>query len=145
MTVAEFKIWYNSISNWWIDKFIMQTWDWYKGFRLGLHHFNKCKTAVVWLEICLKPSLWKWGFEFEFVNCGRASKPLVKENKNYQVNTLENKSIAKIFTIAQLKEFLDIHENTIIKTFTNRIKNLESKIKGEMKALQEPTEFQNET
>ena len=97
------------------------------------------------MEIWRFSSLWKRGFEIEFVNSGRVSKALVKENKNYQVNTLENKSIAKIFTIAQLKEFLDIHENTIIKTFTNRIKNLESKIKGEMKALQEPTEFQNET
>ena len=97
------------------------------------------------MEIWRFSSLWKRGFEIEFVNSGRVSKALVKENKNYQVNTLENKRIAKIFTIAQLKEFLDIHENTIIKTFTNRIKNLESKIKGEMKALQEPTEFQNET
>ena len=59
------------------------------------------------------------------------------------------------FTMAQLKELLDIHENTIIKIFTNRIKNLESKttsmqeeneqLKGEVKALQESTEFQNET
>ena len=133
----------------------MQPWDWYKGFRPGLHHFNKCKTAVVWLEICLKPSSWKRGFEFEFVNCGRASKPLVKENKNYQVNTLENKSIAKSVTITRLKELLDIHENTISKSFTNRIENLEPKtasiqeeympLKGEVKALQEPIEFQNET
>ena len=63
--------------------------------------------------------------------------------------------MAKSFTIAQLKELLDIHENTIIKIFTNRIENLESKItstqeenkqlKGEMKALQESIEFQNET
>ena len=55
--------------------------------------------------------------------------------------------MAKGFTMAQLKELLDIHENTIIKVFTNRIKNLESKItsmqeeikqlKGEVKALQE--------
>ena len=29
--------------------------------------------------------------------------------------------MAKIVTIAQLKELLDIHEITIIKTFTNRI------------------------
>ena len=46
--------------------------------------------------------------------------------------------------MARLKELLDIHENTIIKFFTNRIKNLESKIismqeekkqlKGEVKA-----------
>ena len=59
------------------------------------------------------------------------------------------------FTIAQLKELLDIHENTIIKIFTNRIENLKSKItsvpeehkqlKGEVKALQESVEFQNET
>ena len=51
------------------------------------------------------------------------------------------------FTMAQLKELLDVHENTIIKTFINRIENLESKIismqeknkqlKGEVKALQE--------
>ena len=35
--------------------------------------------------------------------------------------------MAKIVTIAQLKELLEIHENTInflIKTFTNRIENL---------------------
>ena len=67
--------------------------------------------------------------------------------------TKENKS----FTMAQLKELLDIHENTIIKIFTNRIENLESKItstqeenkqlKGKVKALQEQEsiEFQNET
>ena len=30
--------------------------------------------------------------------------------------------------MAQLKELLDIHENTVIKNFTNRIENLESKI-----------------
>ena len=63
--------------------------------------------------------------------------------------------MAKSFTMAQLKELLDIHENTIIKIFTNRIENLESKItsmqeenkqlKGEVKALQELIEFQNET
>ena len=63
--------------------------------------------------------------------------------------------MAKGFTMAQLKVLLDIHENTIIKIFTNRIKNLESKItsmqeenkqlKGEVKALQESIEFQNET
>ena len=56
--------------------------------------------------------------------------------------------------MAQLKELLDIHENTIIKIFTNRIENLESKItsmqeenkqlKGEVKALKESIEFQNE-
>ena len=63
--------------------------------------------------------------------------------------------MAKSFTMVQLKELLDIHENTIIKIFTNRIENLESKIismqeenkqlKGEVKALQESIEFQNET
>ena len=64
--------------------------------------------------------------------------------------------MVKSFTIAQLKELLDIHENTIIKIFTNRIKNLKSKVrsmqeenkqqlKGEMKALQESIESQNET
>ena len=59
--------------------------------------------------------------------------------------------------MAQLKKLLDIHENTIIKIFTNRIENLESKItstqeenkqlKGKVKALQEQEsiEFQNET
>ena len=62
--------------------------------------------------------------------------------------------MAKSFTIAQLKELLDIHENTIIKTFTNRIENLESKIaslqeeykplKDEVKALHEP-KFKNRT
>ena len=36
--------------------------------------------------------------------------------------------MAKSFIMAQLKELLDIHENTIIKIFTNRIENLESKI-----------------
>ena len=63
--------------------------------------------------------------------------------------------MAKSFTMAQPKELLDVHENTIVKVFTNRIKNLESKIismqkenkqlKGEVKALQESIEFQNET
>ena len=36
--------------------------------------------------------------------------------------------MAKSFTMAQLKEWLEIHENTIIKIFTNRVENLESKI-----------------
>ena len=63
--------------------------------------------------------------------------------------------MAKSFTMAQLKELLDIHKNTIIKIFTNRVENLESRItimqeenkqlKGEVKALQESIEFQNET
>ena len=64
--------------------------------------------------------------------------------------------MAKCFTMAQMKEQLDIHENTIIKNFTNRFKILESKIitnmqkenkdlKEEVKALQESIEFQNET
>ena len=57
--------------------------------------------------------------------------------------------------MAQLKELLDIHENIIIKIFTNRIENLESNIKSmqeenqqlkdKVKALQESIEFQNET
>ena len=38
--------------------------------------------------------------------------------------------MAKSFTMALLKELLDIHENTIIKIFTNRIENLESKIES---------------
>ena len=63
--------------------------------------------------------------------------------------------MAKGFTMAQLKELLDIHENSIIKIFRNRIENLASKItsmqqknkqlNGKVKALQEPIEFQNET
>ena len=63
--------------------------------------------------------------------------------------------MATSFTMAQLKELLDIHENNIIKIFINRIENLESKItsmqeknkqlKGEVKGLQESIEFQNET
>ena len=63
--------------------------------------------------------------------------------------------MSKSFAMAQLKELLNIHENTVIKIFTNRIENLESKItsiqeenkqlKGEVKALQESKEFQNET
>ena len=63
--------------------------------------------------------------------------------------------MATRFTMPQLKELLDIHENTIIKIFINRIENLESKItsmqeknkqlKGEVKGLQESIEFQNET
>ena len=63
--------------------------------------------------------------------------------------------MAKNFTMAQVKELLDIHENTVIKIFTNRIENLESKItsmqeknkqlKGEVKVLQVSIEFQNET
>ena len=63
--------------------------------------------------------------------------------------------MATSFTMPQLKELLDIHENTIIKIFINRIENLESKItsmqeknkqlKGEVKGLQESIEFQNET
>ena len=36
--------------------------------------------------------------------------------------------MAKSFTMAQLKELLDIDENTIMKIFANRIENLESKI-----------------
>ena len=63
--------------------------------------------------------------------------------------------MAKNFTMAQVKELLDIHENTVIKIFTNRIENLESKItsmqeknkqlKSEVKVLQVSIEFQNET
>ena len=63
--------------------------------------------------------------------------------------------MATRFTMPQLKELLDIHENTIIKIFINRIENLESKItsmqeknkqlKGKVKGLQESIEFQNET
>ena len=63
--------------------------------------------------------------------------------------------MAKLFTMAQLKELLDIHENTFITVFMNRIEKLESKItsmqeetkklKGEVKTLQESREFQNET
>ena len=56
----------------------------------------------------------------------------------------------KIFTMAQLKELLDIHEKTIIEAFANRIENLQSckenkQLKCEVKSLQESTEFQNET
>ena len=36
--------------------------------------------------------------------------------------------MAKSFAMAQLKELLDIDENTIMKIFANRIENLESKI-----------------
>ena len=36
--------------------------------------------------------------------------------------------MSKSFAMAQLKELLNIHENTVIKIFTNRIENLESKI-----------------
>ena len=36
--------------------------------------------------------------------------------------------MAKSFTMAQLRELLDIYENTIIKIFTNTIENLESKV-----------------
>ena len=78
----------------------------------------------------------------------------MKTKLQYKVNTLENKTMAK-FTMAQLKELLDIHENIIIKIFTNRIENLESNIKSmqeenqqlkdKVKALQESIEFQNET
>ena len=63
--------------------------------------------------------------------------------------------MVKSFTMAQLKKLLDIHENTIIKIFINKIENLESKItsmqeenkqlKDEVKALQESIEFQNDT
>ena len=63
--------------------------------------------------------------------------------------------MVKSFTMVQLKELLDIHENAIIKIFTNRIEKLESKItsrqkenkqlKGEMKALPVSIECQNET
>ena len=63
--------------------------------------------------------------------------------------------MTKSFTVAQLKELLDIHENSIINIFTNRIENLELKItsmqkeskqlKRERKALQASIEFQNET
>ena len=48
--------------------------------------------------------------------------------------------------MAQLIELLDIHENTIIKIFTNRIENMESKqLKDEIIPLQESVEFRNET
>ena len=54
--------------------------------------------------------------------------------------------MAKSFTMAQLIELLDIHENTIIKIFTNRIENMESKqLKDEIIPLQESVEFRNET
>ena len=63
--------------------------------------------------------------------------------------------MAKGFSMAQVKELLDMHENTIIEIFTNRIENSEPKItsiqeeykrlKGEVKAVQESIEFQNET
>ena len=63
--------------------------------------------------------------------------------------------MAKRFSMAQLKELLDIHQSTFTKVFTNRIENLESKItsmqeenkqlNGEVKALQESKEFQNKT
>ena len=36
--------------------------------------------------------------------------------------------MAKSFTMSQPKKLLDIPENTVIKIFTNRIENLESKI-----------------
>ena len=94
-------------------------------------------------------------FDFDFVNGGRVSEALVKENKNYQVNILQNKTMAKTFTMVQLKELLDIHENIIIKIFTNRVENLEPKItsmqeenkqlKSEVETLQVSIEFQNET
>ena len=35
--------------------------------------------------------------------------------------------MTKSFTVAQLKELLDIHENSSINIFTNTIENLESK------------------
>lgn len=69
----------------------------------------------------------------------------------------QNKTTTKSSTMAQLQELLDINDSwtSIIKTFTNRIENLEPKtasiqeeympLKGEVKALQEPIEFQNET
>ena len=57
------------------------------------------------------------------------------------------------FTLVQMKELLDVY--TIIKIFTDRIENLESKITnmpkvikyltGELKALEESIKFQNET
>ena len=63
--------------------------------------------------------------------------------------------MAKRFTIAQVKELMDIHENTINKTFTCRPENMDSKIKNmqeennqlkhEVEALEESKEFQNET
>ena len=34
--------------------------------------------------------------------------------------------MARIFTMAQLKELFDIHEKTIIKAFANRIENLQT-------------------
>ena len=53
------------------------------------------------------------------------SETLVREKRNYYVNTLQNKIMAKSVTMVQLKELLDIHENTIIKIFTSRTENLE--------------------
>lgn len=38
--------------------------------------------------------------------------------------------MAKNFTMTQLKQLLNIHENIIIKICTNRFENLESKITG---------------
>ena len=67
--------------------------------------------------------------------------------------------MAKNFTMTQLKQLLNIHENIIIKICTNRFEKLELKITGiqeennEMKrevkewrteALQESTKFQDE-
>ena len=59
--------------------------------------------------------------------------------------------MAKSFTTSQLKELLVIIEDTVIKVFSNRIQNLESKIanmqegnkhqKGEVNALQWSTKF----
>ena len=48
--------------------------------------------------------------EFEFVNGGRVSEAHVKEKK--LLSKCKNKAKAKRFTMAQLNELLDIHENT---------------------------------
>ena len=44
-------------------------------------------------------------YKKEVKNGGRVSEALVKENKNYLVNTLQNKTMAKSFTMAQLKYY----------------------------------------
>ena len=93
--------------------------------------------------------------KFEFVNGGRVSEAHVKEKK--LLSKCKNKAKAKRFTMAQLNELLDIHENTyyyFLFFFANRIENLKltitsmqeenKQMKGEVKPLQDSTEFQNE-
>ena len=88
---------------------------------VSLKYFNISENHQ---EVCLSS-------KFEFFDDRRVSEALVKKQKQKllsTVNILHNKTMAKSFTITQMKELLDTHENTVINIFTNRTENLESRI-----------------